>query len=160
MRPISRMVVSPDVGDLSQEARRLFDELVRRRGDRRFVMAGECQPGLDVLETEQAIEIVLDVPGVRADDLRLIVKSGVVLIVGEKERADAVRGPASYHLVERDFGRFARAVRINTAVDAARAHARLKDGELRVLLPKTVERRGRELAIAVDEDRELPAARE
>ena len=37
-----------------------------------------------------------------------------MLIVGEKERPDLTkRGPASFHLVERDFGRFARAVRVN-----------------------------------------------
>jgi HSP20 family protein len=150
MRPMTRLLVSTDVGDLSQEVRRLFEDLARRRSDRRQLVSGECLPLLDVFETDRTIEIVLDVPGVTSDGLRILVKSGVVLIAGEKERADPARGPASYHLVERDFGRFARAIRIHAAVDAGQARARLRDGELRVLLPKIPERRGREMLMTIE----------
>ena len=111
MRPIARVLVSTDVGDLGQEVRRLFEELNRRRPERRPLVSGECLPVQDVFETEQAIEIVLDLPGVTPDNCRVMIKSGVVLVVGEKERPEPTHGPASFHLVERDFGRFARAVR-------------------------------------------------
>ena len=150
MRPISRLLVSTDVGDLSHEVRRLFEDLGRRRSDRRHMVSGECLPLLDVFETDRTIEIVLDVPGVAPDSLRILVKAGVVLVAGEKERADPARGPASFHLVERDFGRFARAIRVHAAIDVGQARARLKDGELRVLLPKIQERRGRELIMTID----------
>ena len=150
MRPIARMLVSADVGDLGQEVHKLFDELNRRRPDRRPLVSGECMPLQDVFETEQTIEIVVDVPGVTADGCRIMIKSGVVLVVGEKERPELAHGPASFHLVERDFGRFARAVRVHAAVDAARARARLKDGELRIILPKLAERRGREMLVSID----------
>jgi HSP20 family protein len=56
----------------------------------------------------------------------------------------------SYHLVERDFGRFARAVRIHAAVDATQTRAILAHGELRVVLPKIAERRGREILVAIE----------
>ena len=142
--------MSTDVGDLGQEVRRLFEDLGRRRPDRRHMVSGECMPLQDVFETERAIEIVLDLPGLSADACRILIKSGVVLVVGEKERPEPSRGPASFHLVERDFGRFARAVRVHAPVDAAKARARLKDGELRIILPKIPERRGRELLVAID----------
>jgi HSP20 family protein len=144
------MLVSADVGDLGQEVRRLFEELNRRRPDRRPLVSGECMPLQDVFETEQTIEIVIDVPGVSAETCRVLIKSGVVLVVGEKERPEPTHGPASFHLVERDFGRFARAVRVHAAIDAARARARLRDGELRIILPKVTERRGREILVAID----------
>jgi HSP20 family protein len=144
------MLVSADVGDLGQEVRRLFEELNRRRPDRRPLVSGECMPLQDVFETEQTIEIVIDVPGVSAETFRVLIKSGVVLVVGEKERPEPTHGPASFHLVERDFGRFARAVRVHAAIDAARARARLRDGELRIILPKVTERRGREILVAID----------
>ena len=152
VRPISRMLISLDVGDLCQEVRRLFDELSRRRPERRHLISGECMPLQDVFETERTIEIVLDLPGVTVENCRVLIKSGIVLVVGEKERPEAAHGPASFHLVERDFGRFARAIRIHAAVDAAKAHARLKDGELRIILPKTVERRGREISVPIQTD--------
>jgi HSP20 family protein len=152
MRPITRMLVSTDVGDLSHEVRRLFEDLARRRRDHRHMVSGECLPLLDVFETERTIEIVLDVPGVALEDLRIMIKSGVVLVAGEKERPEATRGPASFHLVERDFGRFARAVRVHAAMDASKARARLKDGELRIMLPKVQERRGHELMVTIDSE--------
>jgi HSP20 family protein len=153
MRPISRLLISTDVGDLGQEVRRLFDDLSRRRPDRRHMVSGECMPLLDVFETDRTIEIVLDVPGVTTDGVRILIKAGVVLIVGEKERSEtAQRAPVSFHLVERDFGRFARAIRIHAAFDASNARARLKDGELRVILGKIQERRGREMILAVESD--------
>jgi len=137
--------------DLSGDVQRLLDDLARRRPDRRHVVAGECMPVVDVFETEKAVEIVLDLPGVNADAVRILFKAGVLLIVGEKERPDlSKRGPASFHLVERDFGRFARAVRINSAIDAPQVGPRLANGELRVVLPRIAERRGTGLIIPIE----------
>ena len=134
--------------DLAQDVERLLEDLARRRPDRGHVVAGECMPVVDVFETDRTVEIVLDLPGVAADALRVLIKSGVVLIVGEKERPVLTTGtPASFHLVERDFGRFAR---IGGAVDADQARARLSHGELRVVLPRREERRGQGIVIPID----------
>ena len=152
------MMISTDVGDLGPEVRRLFEDLAKRRPDRRHMVSGECLPLLDVYETERTIELILDVPGVVLDSIRILIKSGVILVVGEKERPEPSRGPASFHLVERDFGRFARAVRIHAAIDAAQARARLREGELRIILPKMAERRGREILVPVEVDQPNRAA--
>lgn len=150
MRPLTRLPISSDVGDVAADVRRLFDELSRQRPDRRHQITGECVPLLDAFETHDALELVLDLPGVSATNLKVLAKGGVVIVAGEKDRPDpATRGPASYHLVERDFGRFARAVRIHVAIDAARATATLRDGELRIRLPKIDDRRGRSIPVAV-----------
>jgi HSP20 family protein len=137
--------------DLADDVHRLLDDLARRRPEKRQLVAGECMPVVDVFETDRAVEIVLDLPGVAADAVRILYKSGVVLIVGEKERPDLTRrGPASFHLVERDFGRFARAVRINAAIDGSQARARLVNGELRVILPRIADRRGTGIMVPID----------
>ncbi len=136
---------------LAEDVHRLLDDLARRRADRRHAVAGECMPVVDVFETEKTVEIVLDLPGVTAEAVRVLFKAGVLLIVGEKERPDlSKRGPASFHLVERDFGRFARAVRINAAVDASQARARMANGELRVVLPRIADRRGAGLMVPIE----------
>jgi HSP20 family protein len=142
--------MGPEPAGLAQDVHRLFEDLIRSRPDCRSV-AGECVPLVDVFETDRTVEIVLDLPGVAADALRILIKGGVVLIVGEKERPDATKLlPASFHLVERDFGRFARAVRVTGAVDAAGARARLSQGELRVVLPRREERRGQGILVPID----------
>ena len=143
--------VALDPADLAEDVQRLLDDLSRRRPDRRHMVAGECMPVVDVFETERAVEIVVDLPGVSSDSVRVLFKGGVVLIVGEKERPDlSKRTPASFHLVERDFGRFARAVRISAAIDGAQARARLASGELRIVLPRLKERRGGGILVPID----------
>jgi HSP20 family protein len=137
--------------DLAEDVHRLLEDLARGRPERRHVVAGECMPVVDVFETEKSVEIVLDLPGVAAEAIRILYKAGVLLIVGEKERPDLTRrGPASFHLVERDFGRFARAVKINAAIDGSQVTARLANGELRVVLPRITERRGAGRMIAIE----------
>ena len=149
--PTSSSAVDLDPADLAADVQRLFEDLSRRRPDRRHMVAGECMPVVDVFETERSVEIVLDVPGVSPDCIRILFKSGVVIIVGEKERPDfSKRGPTSFHLVERDFGRFARAVRVTVAIDGAKATARLQHGELRVVLPRLKERRGGGILVPID----------
>lgn len=159
MAAISSGSMDLDPADLAQDVHRLFEDLAKRRPDRRHVVAGECMPVVDVFETDRTVEIVLDLPGVAADALRVLIKSGVVLIVGEKERPAFSRDtPASFHLVERDFGRFARAVRIAGAVDVGQASARLSQGELRVVLPRRNERRGQGLLIPINTGGPAPSA--
>jgi HSP20 family protein len=137
--------------DLSEDVQRLLEDLAKRRPGRRQLVAGECMPVVDVFETDRTVEVVLDLPGVAADAVRVLYKSGVLLIVGEKERPDlSKRGPASFHLVERDFGRFARAVRISSAIDGGQVRARMANGELRVVLPRINERRGPGMMVPIE----------
>jgi HSP20 family protein len=151
MGAYSTSSVDLDPADLAQDVQRLLDDLSRRRPDRRPMVAGECMPVVDVFETERSVEVVVDLPGVAADAVRILFKSGMLLIVGEKERPDASkRTPASFHLVERDFGRFARAVRIMSAIDAAQAKGRLHNGELRIVLPRLKERRGGGILLPIE----------
>ena len=150
MRQFQTMLLSSELRDLAEDVARLFDDLERDVGRARHAAAGECTPALDVLEGETAVEIEIDVPGVTPSDVRVLIKGGVVVVVGEKVAPDpSERSEASFHLVERGFGRFARVVRLTGAFDSGQARATLKDGELRIVIPKIVERRGRNIPVPV-----------
>ena len=140
------VAVPSEIGEFADEVRRVFRDL--GRGYAADSLAGECAPPLDVFETDDTIEIVMDLPGTDANGVRLVSKGDSVLIAGEKA-ARRVRGESSFHLVERGSGRFARVVRLGRACDTARATATLNGGELRLSLPKVVERRGRLVPIAI-----------
>ena len=145
---VQGVAVPPEVGEFADEIAHIFRELGRSGGGE--LIAGECSPAVDVYETDDALEIVVDVPGVAPSAARVVVKGQAVLIAGEKS-ARRGRGESSFHLVERGFGRFARAVRLSPPCDGSRARARLAEGELRITLPKIVERRGRPVTVAVDQ---------
>lgn len=133
--------------NLGDEARRLFDLLEREQPD--GGMAADCAPPLDVVETAATVEIVVDLPGVVAGEVQVVFGRGVVVIGGRKLPPGCEHREAAFHLAERGFGSFARAVRLNGAFDAGRATATLSAGELRIVLPRIEERRGRELRIPV-----------
>ena len=141
--------------ELAEDVRTLFDEMDASLPQERRAYSGECHPALDVLETDAAVEIVVDVSGIPRDALRVIVRAGVVLIAGEKAPTPAVP-EQTYHLVEREFGRFARAVRVSGSLDIGAAHATVRDGELTIVLPKRDERRDQLHRIAVTERTERP----
>jgi HSP20 family protein len=138
--------LSAQAGEFAKEIEQAFLELGRPVGLES--LAGECIPPVDVYERDDAVDIVLDLPGVNASTIRVVIKGDAVLIVGAKTDRRARRA-ASFHLVERDFGRFARVIRIQQTCDASRAHARLANGELHITLPKIAERRGRTIAVPI-----------
>lgn len=130
-----------DARELSEDVRALFDDLAASLEHDQRAYSGECHPVLDVYETDGSVELIVDLSGVPPEAIRVLFKDGVVLIAGEKAPPPAA-GDQTFHLVEREFGRFARAVRVSGAFDVAKAQATLRDGELTILLPKRLERRG------------------
>jgi HSP20 family protein len=150
MKDIQTILLSSEVRDLTDEVGRLFDDLERAAGTSRRTPAGHCTPVLDVQETVDALEVVVDLPSVAPDGVRVLIKNSVVIVVGEKPSPYvAGRRDGTFHLVERSFGRFARAVKLEGAVDAGRARAVLSGGELRVSVPKLDERRGKDILVPV-----------
>jgi HSP20 family protein len=147
MRPrIHAIALSSEIGEFAAEVRQTFVELGRTFGSES--PAGECAPALDVYETDEALEITVDLPGVDPAAVRIVGKGDSILIAGQKAARRAQR-ESSFHLVERGYGRFARAVRLGRACDMSRAHATLTNGELRISIPKIVERRNRAIPISI-----------
>ena len=142
------LIPSGETTELAEDIREIFDELSQNldRGQRAY--SGECRPSLDVLETDATVEVVMDVSGVPRQAIRILYRSGILLIAGEK-----APGPTgeeqTFHLVEREFGRFARAVRLTGAFDLQQSRATVQDGELTIVLPKLEDRRGRAHRIAI-----------
>jgi HSP20 family protein len=134
--------------ELAEDVRALFDDLAASLKHEQRAYSGECHPVLDAYETDVSLELVVDLCGVPPEAIRVLFRDGVVVIAGEKAPLPTP-GEQTFHLVEREFGRFARAVRVTGAFEVAKARATLQDGELTVLLPKMSERRGQSHHIPV-----------
>lgn len=136
--------------EMGDELRRLFDLL---DGESQAAgAAGECNPPLDVVESAATVDVVMDLPGVKPDGVQVVFARGTVLIAGVKRPAACGHSDAAFHMAERTFGRFARIVRLGGAVDAGRASATLKGGELRIAFPRIDDRRGRQIRIPIGTD--------
>ena len=105
------------------------------------MLAGEVE------ETDQAIHVRLEVPGLERDDLDLMVEGNTLRISGEKRytREDEQR---SYHIMERAYGSFHRVIPLPHQVDGEHAEAKLNHGVLSVRLPKTGVASGKRIKVS------------
>ena len=142
-------MIPSESSEFADELSRLVAEVARSAGS---FLTAECSPPLDIYETDERFEIVMDLPGVEISSLRVVVKNNAVLIAGEK-RPRRGRGDSSFHLVERGYGRFARVARLTKPCDSNQARATLINGELRISLPKIADRRGRTTTIPIAGER-------
>jgi HSP20 family protein len=150
MHDLHRILLSSEVREFHDEVARLFENLESGAGAARVSVTGHCTPVLDVQETSAGIEVVVDLPGVSSEFARVLIKRDVLMVAGLKPSPySADRCGASFHVVERGFGRFVRAVQLEGAFDGGRARAVLQSGELRVTIPRIADRRGQEILVPV-----------
>ena len=102
-------------------------------------------PYTDVYETEDALTVVMEVPGVAREAVEVAVKDDVL-------RVEARIDPAKYGglepvYTEYNVGHWARSFALSDRVDRERIEARLEDGVLTLTLPKTAEARPRRIAV-------------
>ena len=138
----------PNAAELAQDARRLIGDLDARVPGA-AAASGECRPPLDVFETTNAVEVVVDVPGMSAETIRVSIRGNAVLVVGAKLGPTAAP-TTRFHLAERAYGRFARVVRLTGALDAGRAKATVTGGQLRIVMPRIEDRRNRTIDVPVE----------
>ena len=91
-------------------------------------------PAVDLVEKDNVYEVHADLPGIDEKDIEVKVANGVLTIKGQKEEKKE-----DYHLRERHYGSYERALRVPDAVDTDKIAATFKKGVLTVTLPKTAE---------------------
>ena len=111
--------------------------------------SGTWSPPVDLCESEDAINLRIELPGVAAEQIEIGLTSSQLRVWGEKKRR-AARGRITSHLCsERSYGRFTRIVPLRWTINVRDATAELANGILIVRLPKAQDRRGKEFKIAV-----------
>jgi HSP20 family protein len=116
-------------------------------------------PRIDVTETEQAMVVTAELPGLDETDFDVSLSDEGLVLKGEK-KVDKEETGVGYVYTERTFGRFERRIPITVDILADKVEAGFRNGVLTVTLPKnphtvTHERR---IAINVAAEEKQPAA--
>ncbi|MBI5323114.1 Hsp20/alpha crystallin family protein [Bradyrhizobium sp.] len=133
---------------LHREMNRLFDDVFRGFGSASLspLMEGRFSwPKVELSESEQALTISAELPGMTEKDVQIEIVNGVLTIRGEKK---AERDGGGKYFTERYYGAFERRIPLDD-VQEDKAQASFKDGVLTILLPKSDKPRegGRRIAI-------------
>ncbi len=126
---------------LHNEIDRVFDDFRRGMpwaGFGRLNGGVRFAPLMDVSETDKAIEIDAELPGMTEKDIDVSVVDNVLTVKGEK-KAETEKKDADYHMVERTYGAFTRSLTLPYEVDASKVDAKFDKGVLKITLPKPPE---------------------
>ncbi len=126
-----------ELSNLEREANRLFRSFLTRaplwEESREMAV---IEPNINVYEDNNNLVVEAQVPGLKKEDLKLSLVGDRLTISGEIKQ-EAEKKDRNYHLREVRYGSFERSIPLPYEVVADKAQAELKDGVLRVTLPKS-----------------------
>lgn len=125
------------VATLQHDMNRVFENFWNRLDSLNWPW-GSGEAKSDVVETDNAIEVSVELPGMNMKDIEVSVTEDMLTVKGEKkiERQEEKKG---YYLSERSYGAIYRTIPLPPGVDGENAEASFRDGVLTVRLPQTPE---------------------
>jgi len=140
-RAIARRDTNP-FSLLQQEIDRLFEGVTRNIPG----FATSTMPSMDISETDKAIEITAELPGLEKKDVELNVADNLLTIRGEKKNEREEKNK-DYHLVERSYGSFSRSVELPAGVKIEDISAEIANGVLKVTVQKPAPKQTKQIEI-------------
>jgi HSP20 family protein len=124
-------------GSLQREIDRLFDDFARsalagvQQGPDRLV------PSMDITESDNEIVVAAEMPGLQRQDIDISVDNDILTIRGEKKVEEKLRDEKkNFHVTERAYGVFYRAIQLPPGVDPSKVQATMENGVLKITIPK------------------------
>ncbi len=137
LMPFGRRDVAEDpFTAMRREMDRMFEEMTKSFSLARPALGmGLMAPRVDMKETEGAVEVHAELPGVAEKDVEVQLADGILTIKGEKrqEREEKEKG---HYLMERSYGSFLRQIPIPVEVEEDKVEAKFDKGVLSITLPK------------------------
>lgn len=134
--------------------RREMEELMEGLldGDRALVEMGTISPRLDLSETDDAIEVTTDLPGIRPEEVQVQLNENYLTISAEhqEEKEEKPGNGRKFHRIERRRGRYSRSIWLPSHVDESAIEAKLTNGVLTVKLPKSKEAQAKKITVSGD----------
>jgi HSP20 family protein len=145
MTQLTRRTPNRTLRNLQREVDSLFDRFFDRTDSDRGRSA-VWAPQTDLVETDDAFQLRLDVPGMSKEEIDINLQNGALTVSGDRTSERTDEGE-DYVRVERAFGTFHRTFTLPDAVDAENIEATYEDGVLRINVPKTEESTRRQIEI-------------
>lgn len=101
-------------------------------------------PAVDIFETETAITVLADMPGVTAENLNIDINDGVLTLFGTVDNPPTARQRLT---TEYRTGSYKRQFNVSNAIEQGSIEATLKQGVLHLVLPKVERAQPRRIAV-------------
>ena len=139
-----------NVAVLQDRINRMFNEAFGSSKDfEDEVSMSAWRPATDIYDTDNALVIKTELPGIGKDDVSIDVKGNVLTIKGERSFDKEIK-EENYYRKERSFGKFQRSVALPEAVNPEVIKANFKNRVLEIKVPKTEEKKPKQISINVE----------
>src|SRR6478736_259622 len=134
--------------DLRDELNSLFDLPTTGNFARQAQLFTGWTPALDLYQNNDNVVAIIELPGMRKEDIEISLHDGTLTIAGERKSETGSNGDNATR-TERFTGKFRRTVTLPTRVDSTKVNATYKDGILTVTLPKAEEAKPKQIQVNV-----------
>jgi len=108
--------------------------------------SGAIAPSLDLSETDTAVEVRMDLPGVKSKDIDIQISGNVLTVSGQRQEEKEEKG-RTFHRLERSSGGFSRSLTLPTAVNESEVAAEYHEGVLSITLPKNEQSKAHKIKV-------------
>ncbi len=134
--------------NLRDELNNLFEMPLWSNFGRQSQLFSGWTPALDVYQNNDNVIVMIELPGMRKEDIEISLHDGMLTISGERKSES--KDSENAERTERFVGKFRRSITLPTRVDANKVNATYKDGILTVTLPKAEEAKPKQIQVNVD----------
>jgi len=135
---------------LQNRINQVFDDAFpqpRDQGD--DIALCDWRPAVDIYETQAAVVLTAELPGVKREDVSLEVKDNALTLKGER-LADGEVKENRYYRRERCFGKFHRSFTLQDAINPDLIRAKFKDGVLEIEIPKPEIKNPQQIKVTIE----------
>lgn len=138
---------SIEILQIKEEINKIFAEILNHlkiSSSREY----DFSPNMDIIETKNKILVIMEAPGLKPEDINIHLSERWLIIEGEKKH-QPTEGKPTFLLMERNWGKFYKAIPIPIPINSHTAKATLEKGVLKIIFDKVQEKRKKSIQIKV-----------
>ncbi len=138
-----------ELSRLQTELNRLFAAFVETKGGVGPAASG-WDPNVDLLDDGERVRVLIELPGVEANDVRVTIRGRVLTVRGTTKGKIRTREGVRFFCMERYFGSFVKSIPLPRPVNTHQAGTRMKNGLLEIILPHVPDQREKDYELTVE----------
>jgi HSP20 family protein len=139
---------SPSVlDDFRREINDLFNPTLSKTDKTGYLPESNWLPAVDIKENEKQYIVLADIPGVSSKDIDIFIDENNRLVLKGERTSETTEEKHNFVRIEREAGAFYRAFSLPDNIDANAISAKVKDGMMEVIIPKSNKATGRKIPV-------------
>lgn len=135
-----------DLITLRERMHNLFEDAYTPGKEEKDLIAGTWTPSVDIYETENALVLTSEIPGIDEKDFEINIEDSTLTLKGERKFEKEAK-EENYHRIERSYGSCYRSFVLPSYINRDKINAEYENGVLKITMPKKPELKPKKIKI-------------